>query len=287
MAAIYKQIKRRLKFFKLVLFTICSVVPLVSSRNLNSKFKHMENINGINNVLKAKKIVVLGGSSGLGLATAKLADQMGAEVIIVSNNESRLNKALGELSSKSKYYVVDLNQEEQIKSFFQEIGKFDHLIYTAGENLDLKPIADLEVDQAKEFFNLRYWSAFASVKYGAPSLNPGGSICLTSGTAAIKPMAGWSLATSVCCAMIGFTRAMAVELAPIRVNCVSPGLIKTNLWDNVPSEQRENMYKMATDLSLVKKLGEPEYVAQAYIYLIGQPFCTGQTIVVDGGSVLA
>jgi NAD(P)-dependent dehydrogenase (short-subunit alcohol dehydrogenase family) len=269
------------------LIIICSVDPSLASRNLDShKKNNMENNNAVNNTLNKKKVIVLGGSSGLGLATAKLADAQGADVIIVSSNEVRLQKALTELSCNSTSYVVDLSKEEQIKNFFTQTGKFDHLVYTAAENLSLKGIYDTEIEQAKEFFNLRYWSAFASVKYAAPLLNPGGSISLTSGTAAIRPRAGWSLITSICSAMEGFTRAMAVELAPIRVNCISPGLINTNLWDNIPETDRENMYKMATELSLVKKLGEPEDVALAFLYLMHQKFSTGQTIVVDGGTVL-
>ncbi|MBB6270700.1 NAD(P)-dependent dehydrogenase (short-subunit alcohol dehydrogenase family) [Pedobacter cryoconitis] len=175
----------------------------------------MKNENAINNSLNGKKVIILGGSAGLGLATAKLADAYGANVIIVSSNEERLQRALKELSLSSTSYAVDLTQEEQIRSFFAQIGNFDHLVYTAAENLNLKTIAETEVEQAKDFFNLRFWSAFASVKYAAPLLNPGGSISLTSGIASMRPGAGWSVATSICSAMEGFTKAMAVELAPI------------------------------------------------------------------------
>ncbi|MBB5638277.1 NAD(P)-dependent dehydrogenase (short-subunit alcohol dehydrogenase family) [Pedobacter cryoconitis] len=246
----------------------------------------MKNENAINNSLNGKKVIILGGSAGLGLATAKLADAYGANVVIVSSNEERLQRALKELSLSSTSYAVDLTKEEQIRSFFAQIGNFDHLVYTAAENLNLKTIAETEVEQAKDFFNLRFWSAFASVKYAAPLLNPGGSISLTSGIASMRPGAGWSVATSICSAMEGFTKAMAVELAPIRVNCVAPGVIQTNLWDSMSAADRENMYQMVSEQSLVKRSGKPEDVAEAFLYLISQKFGTGQTIVIDGGAIL-
>jgi len=246
----------------------------------------MKNENAVNNSLNGKKVIILGGSAGLGFATAKLADAYGANVVIVSSNEERLQRALKELSLSSTSYAVDLTKEEQIRSFFAQIGNFDHLVYTAAENLNLKTIAETEVEQAKDVFNLRFWSAFASVKYAAPLLNPGGSISLTSGIASMRPGAGWSVATSICSAMEGFTKAMAVELAPIRVNCVAPGVIQTNLWDSMSAADRENMYQMVSEQSLVKRSGKPEDVAEAFLYLISQKFGTGQTIVIDGGAIL-
>jgi NAD(P)-dependent dehydrogenase (short-subunit alcohol dehydrogenase family) len=236
--------------------------------------------------LLGKKVIILGGSSGLGFATAKAAAAEGAKVIIVSSNQQRINDALKELPSDPEGFSVDLSKEENIKDFFGMIGKFDHLVYSAGENLNLTVLSETAVEQARRFFNLRFWGAFTAVKYASPNINEGGSISLTSGTASARPGKGWSVASSICGAMEGFTRAMAVELAPIRVNCVMPGVVKTNLWNNMPAVDRENLYKSQSDALLVKRVGEAEDIALAFLYLMKQQYGTGQSIVIDGGGML-
>ena len=236
--------------------------------------------------LSGKKVIVLGGSSGLGLATAIAAAAEGANITIVSGNRQRIDQALTQLPGGSEGHAIDLNITDNIKQFFENAGPFDHLVYTAGENISLANIAETEIGEARQFFNLRYWGAFAAVKYGAPHLNAGGSIGLTSGIASTRPGKGWSLASSICGAMEGFTRAMAVELAPIRVNCVVPGVVKTNLWNSMTAADRENLYSTVGNSLLVKRVGAAEDIAQAFLYLMKQSFGTGQSLVVDGGAVL-
>lgn len=236
--------------------------------------------------LNGKKVILLGASSGIGLATAKAAAAEGANITIVSSNQQRIDKALTELPTGSKGYSVDLSKEENIKSFFEGIGNFDHLVYTAGENLTLNTIYNTDIEQARSFFNIRFWSTFATVKYAAANLNPGGSINLTSGIASMRPGKGWSVASAICGAMEGFVRAMAVELAPIRVNSVVPGVIQTNLWSSMSQPDRDALYRSVANTIPVQRAGEAGDVALTFIYLMKQQFGTGQNIVVDGGTVL-
>jgi NAD(P)-dependent dehydrogenase (short-subunit alcohol dehydrogenase family) len=236
--------------------------------------------------LAEKRVIILGGSSGLGLATAHAAADEGAKVVIVSGNQQRIDSALKELPEGTEGYAVDLAHEQNIKAFFDTIGNFDHLVYTAGENLVLNNISETNIEDAHNFFTLRFWGAFAAVKYGAPHINKGGSINLTGGIASPRPGAGWALAASICAAVEGFTRAMAVELAPIRVNQVSPGVIKTNLWNSMSETDRENLYTNVGNSLPLKRVGEAEDIAQAFIYMMKQQFGTGQVITVDGGAVL-
>lgn len=236
--------------------------------------------------LTGKRVVLLGGSSGLGLATAIAAAAEGAKVVIVSGSQQRINEALTKLPAGSEGYAVDLSNEENIKSFFEHAGTFDHLVYTAGENIVLTKLDDLNLKDAHSFFTLRYWGALAAVKYGAPYINKGGSINLVGGIASPRPNAGWGIAASICAAMEGFTRAMAVELAPIRVNQVSPGVIKTNLWNSMSTQDRENLYTSVGNALLLKRVGEAEDIAQTFLYMMKQQFATGQILTVDGGAVL-
>ena len=236
--------------------------------------------------LTGKRVILLGASSGIGLATAKKAAAEGAGVVIVSGNRNRVDQALKELPAGSEGYAVDLSKEESIREFFSSTGRFDHLVYSAGENLTLSPIAQTKIGQAQDFFTIRFWGAFAAVKYAAPLINEGGSIGLTSGTASIRPGAGWSVASAICGAMEGFVRAMAVELSPIRVNCVVPGVIRTPLWDSMGPQERDGLFQQVSQSSLVKRVGLPDDVAEGFVYLMKQRNGTGQSLLIDGGAAL-
>lgn len=236
--------------------------------------------------LTGKKVIVLGGSSGIGLATAKAAAEEGAQVTIVSGNRERIDQALKELPAGAEGHAVDLGNEAAIKAFFSTARNFDHLVYTAGENISLGDISETEVATARNFFNIRYWGALATVKYAASHINTGGSINLIGGIASPRPGKGWGIAASICAAMEGFTRAMAIELAPIRVNLVAPGVVRTNLWNSLSAKDREQLYTSVGNSLPLKRIGEAEDIALSYIYLMKQQFATGQVLVVDGGAVL-
>jgi len=236
--------------------------------------------------LRNKKVIILGGSSGIGLAVAKAVSADGAEVTIVSSNQERIDSALEQLPKSAKGRAVNLADEDQIATLFNTIDKFDHLLFTAGENLQINSIANTSLSDAKNFFEVRFWGAFAAVKYAAPNINPGGSIVLTGGCAAHRPGSGWSLVASVFSAMEGFVRAMAIELAPIRVSLVVPGLVKTELWAGMDTTEREEMFVHFSKLLPVKYVAPAEDVSETYLHLIKQKYITGQTVIVDGGFVL-
>jgi NAD(P)-dependent dehydrogenase (short-subunit alcohol dehydrogenase family) len=236
--------------------------------------------------LQEQKIVVLGGSSGIGLAVAQRAAREGANIVIVSSNTERLEVARKTLPSGTAGHVADLGAEDAVRALFEKLGPFDHLVYTAGENLRLAPLEGLDMDWARGFFGVRYWGALAAVKYGAPHIHSGGSITLTSGLAAVRPHAGWSVASSICGAMEGLGRALAVELAPVRVNIVSPGVVKSPLWNAMPESEREALYAGTADKLLLRHVGTPEEVAESYLYLMKQTYGTGQVIGADGGGAL-
>jgi len=179
--------------------------------------------------LDGKKVILLGGSSGIGYAVAEYALAEGARVVIGSSHAGRVDAAVAALGTKAEGNALDLTDEAAIEAFFNGVGSFDHLVFTAGDSLKLGEIGATDLSLARRAFDIRYWGALAAVKYGAPRIVQGGSIVLTTGVAALRPRSGWAFGASVCGAMEALTRALAVELAPLRVNAVSPGLIATNL----------------------------------------------------------
>ena len=238
------------------------------------------------NSFENKRVVIIGGSSGIGLAVAEEAASHGAEVIIVSSKAERVQEAIKSIEGNVRGEAVDVSDEKAVENFFTNLGAFDHLVFTAGDSLQLHELADTDLKQARHAFELRYWAALAAVKYGSPHIRKGGSIVLTTGVAGRRPHKGWAVAASVCGTIEALTRALAVELAPIRVNAVSPGVVRTNLWQNMSAGEREQLFESVGKRLPVGRVGEAHDIAQAYLFLMQEGFSTGQTVVVDGGTVL-
>jgi NAD(P)-dependent dehydrogenase (short-subunit alcohol dehydrogenase family) len=236
--------------------------------------------------LKDQRIVLLGGTSGIGFATAEAAARDGASVVVASSRQQSVDRAIKALPKGAEGHAIDLSREDAVAKFFDSIGSFDHLVYTAGENLELNALGETSLDWARQFWNVRYWGAYTAVKYASPHIRRGGSIVLTTGIAGARPHKNWTVAASICGAMEGLTRALAVELAPIRVNAVSPGVVRTPLWGAMSEADRETMYHSVGTALPVGRVGEAEDIAEAYIYHMRQGYGTGQVIVADGGAVL-
>jgi NAD(P)-dependent dehydrogenase (short-subunit alcohol dehydrogenase family) len=236
--------------------------------------------------LQEKKIVVLGGTSGIGLAVAKAAIRGGASVVVASSRETKVSEALAVLGKRAEGEVVNLSDETQVRQMFARLGLFDHLVYTAGESLQLGDLKTTDLTAARAFFELRVFGAMAAIKHGAAGIRPGGSVTLTHGIAGMRPQKGWTIAASICGAVEALTRAVAVELAPIRVNAVSPGFVRTPLWSGILEADREAMYRDVGARLPVGRVGEADDIAQTYLYLMQNAFSTGQTVVIDGGGAL-
>jgi NAD(P)-dependent dehydrogenase (short-subunit alcohol dehydrogenase family) len=236
--------------------------------------------------LAGKRIVLLGGTAGIGLATAKAAVQEGATVVLVSSQQSRVDKAVAELPAGTTGHAVDLTDEAAVRALFDRTGPFDHLVFTAGGPLHLEPVAVTTLRDARAAFDLRFWGAYTAVKYASPHIQAGGSITLMTGNAGARPQKGWTVAASICTAIEGLTRALAMELAPIRVNAVAAGIVRTDLWGSLPPDVRETIFRDTAAALPVRRIGDPADIAQTYLYLMREGFSTGTVITVDGGGVL-
>jgi NAD(P)-dependent dehydrogenase (short-subunit alcohol dehydrogenase family) len=236
--------------------------------------------------LTNQHVVIIGGSSGMGLATARAAAAAGATVTIASSDKGRLDAALAGLPDNCNGVVVDTRSEADIAALFAQVGELDHLVYTAGDAVTPRPIGDLSLDDARQLLEVRFWGTIAAVKHAAPRIRPGGSIVLTSGTIGVRPMPGAALAAGSAGATEGLTRGLAVELAPIRVNAVRAGAIRTPMWDRFPEPRREAMFTALAERTLTKTIGEADQIAATHLYLMENSFVTGTVLTVDGGSIL-
>ncbi|MBV9796233.1 MAG: SDR family oxidoreductase [Actinobacteria bacterium] len=236
--------------------------------------------------LQGKHVVVIGGSSGMGLATAAGAAAAGAKVTIASSDQSRLDAALATLPSGCDGVVVDARREESFAEALAQIGELDHLVYSAGDGVSPRPLVETAPDEARGLFDVRFWGAVAAIRHAAPRIKAGGSIGLTSGTIVVRPPAGAALAAGAAAAIEGLTRGLAVELAPVRVNAVRPGAIHTPMWDALPEARRSAVLGALAERTITKKVGQPDEIAAAHLFLMDNRFVTGTVLTVDGGAIL-
>ncbi|KLO13216.1 NAD(P)-binding protein [Schizopora paradoxa] len=252
--------------------------------------------------LEGKKIVVIGGSSGVGFGAAKAALlDRAAEVIVVSSSKSKVDDAVERLrkivastaglNGVAKGEVVDATNSAQVKALFERVGEIDHLVWTSGGSIDSNArlaIKETDLDTRRNLFDLKFWGAATAAQAAKFRGGSAASLTLTTGTAQIKPPPGWALISSMVGAVDTLGRGLAVDLAPVRVNVIAPGLVKTELFDNsgFPKEVQTAMFNDSAKKLLVKHVADADEVAEAYLFVMKCAYITGQTIKVDGGHLL-
>ncbi|WP_240629626.1 SDR family oxidoreductase [Mycobacterium colombiense] len=211
--------------------------------------------------------------------------ERGATPVVASRRASSVERALGALPAGAVGATVDLAAPPSIERLAERVGPVNHLVYTAGEPLEPVSLAGLTPDVIAGFYKTRFIGACNAVRVIGPRLPADGSITLTSGSAAEQPEFG-ALPVSLCGAMNALTAALAVELAPVRVNAVAPGVVRSPLWDNMGVEDRDALFATAAERIPLSRIAETDEVARAYLYCIEQRYSTGAVVKVDGGSVL-
>jgi NAD(P)-dependent dehydrogenase (short-subunit alcohol dehydrogenase family) len=232
--------------------------------------------------LAKQTVVVLGGSSGIGLAIGQAAAEQGAHVILLSRSPSKLQAAAQTLRGSALTIALDMLDSVTVDRAITSIDTIDHLILTAIDReyalfSNLESISSEQVE--KSFDKLR---GFINVTRAAKAkLSSRGSITMLSGAGAMKPPKGTSLAAAANASIVGFAKALAVELAPVRVNCLMPGPVETPLH----GENLERIRAWASTLP-AKHFGQPQDIAQAAILLMTNPYITGHNLIIDGGYLL-
>ena len=232
--------------------------------------------------LEKKVVVVLGGSTGMGLATARAAAAEGAQVVITGRSQEKLTAAIAQLPAGSQSAVLDVANEAGTRSLFEQLGHVDHIFITAG-TVTLGAGLSADTETLRPGMDTRFWGALYAAKYGAARMKNGGSLTLMSGVSAWRPRPGGSVGSASCGAIEAFGRSLALELAPIRVNAIAPGFIDTPLIDELIGERKQSLIEMQAARLPVKRIGTPADIAEAVLFLMKNGFVTGITLTVDGG----
>jgi NAD(P)-dependent dehydrogenase (short-subunit alcohol dehydrogenase family) len=237
--------------------------------------------------LKNQKVVVIGGSSGVGFAVAKAAAAEGAAVVIASRSADKIEKArqrAGSLALEGR--VLDVADEAAVKGFFAALGPFDHLVTTSAIFTARASVQEQTTEEFRTVFEIKFWGQYYAARHAAPFLRPGGSITLSSGQLSHRPTAGSVAKASVNGAVEALGRALAVELAPLRVNTICAGVIATERWQGVEEKERLESFARIAKTLLVGRIATPEDVAHTYLYAMTNRFTTGTVILVEGGALL-
>ena len=239
-------------------------------------------------MLNAQHVVVIGGSSGMGLAIAQAAAAAGAHVTIAGRDEARLARAAGQVGIKAALKRLDITDEAAVADFFERIEPIDHLVMTAHASSvvtgAITPLSSMSICAARAFMETKFWGPFTAAKYGAPKLEAGGSMIFFSGAAgARKLLPDHTAIGATNGAVEAFARQLAKEIAPKRVNVIAAGLVRTPTYDGMSEAARDGMYAGYAKQALVGRVGTPQDIAQAAIYLMSNRYVTGQIHEIDGG----
>ena len=233
--------------------------------------------------MKDKRIVIVGGGTGIGLCLAEQLVNLGARVVIASRDIQKIETVCAKLGALASAYQLDASDEQAVIQFFSDLGQFDHLVVTIRPDHLTAPFTESAPSDSRGAFDAKFWGQYNLARYCIDTISPTGSIVFTSGIAAARGYQGFSCTAAINGAIEALTKSLAVELAPIRVNAVTPGFIQRYSDD-------DERWQMVTDLTAripAQRLGTQKEAAGAYIYLLQNRYTTGTILTVDGGELSA
>jgi NAD(P)-dependent dehydrogenase (short-subunit alcohol dehydrogenase family) len=231
--------------------------------------------------LKNKKVVVVGGSSGIGLSVAELAKREGADVIIASRNAEKLDAVAKTLNAIA--IPADVTNDESVADLFRRCGPVDHVVVTAAQ-LRTGPFKTVAMEDVRATMEGKFWGAWRVAR--AAEFRPQGSLTLVSGYLSIRPRPNSAIIGAANGALESLARSLALELAPVRVNCVSPGIIDTPIRAAMPEQARRDMLAKTAAALPVGRVGVGEDIAQQILAFMTIGFATGSIVYLDGGALI-
>ncbi|WP_247502624.1 SDR family oxidoreductase [Bradyrhizobium sp. 1] len=231
--------------------------------------------------LAGKKVVVIGGSSGIGLATAELAKREGADVVIASRSAAKLDPVAERL--KVTAISTDVTNDQSVADLFRRTGPVDHVVLTAAQ-LRTGPFKTVSMEDVRATMEGKFWGAWRVAREA--EIRPGGSLTLVTGFLSIRPRPNSAIISAANGALESLARALALELAPVRVNAVSPGVIDTPIRAAMPEAARKEMLAKTAAALPVGRVGMAEDIARQIGSFMANGFATGSIVYVDGGALV-
>lgn len=235
--------------------------------------------------LSGRKVVVVGGKTGIGLGVANAARATGASVVVAGRHLSSIE----ERPDLDGFLQVglDMRDESAVRAAFDSIGRFDHLVVTAAPDLGTwGTFMDANMQGVRSYMEGKFLGSWACARHGSPLIRPGGSITFLTGGMATRPKLGFAAVTSTFAAVEALSGSLALELAPIRVNTIRPGFIDTAMWSFLPAEHRDDLRKKVEATFPARRTGKAEDIGHAALFLMTNPYVTGTVIEVAGGENL-
>jgi NAD(P)-dependent dehydrogenase (short-subunit alcohol dehydrogenase family) len=234
-----------------------------------------------------QRVVIIGASAGIGEATAKAFAAQGADVTITGRSKERLDQAALRIGHQVQVAEFDATKGEALKAFFDSAGPIDHLVLTASPGaVGVGPVAALDETALRQAFEGKVFAHLKAIQAALPRLRHDGSVTIISAASARSAFPGTAALAAANGALESMVPPLAVELAPLRVNAVSPGVIDTQWWHGMPEDQRQAYFDAVAAITPVRRVGKPEDVAEAIVYLAGAGFVTGTVLECTGGSNL-
>jgi len=237
--------------------------------------------------MSSEHVVIVGGSSGIGLAAARQLLAAGYQITITGRNEARLNAAKEALRGALAALVMDAADTASARDAFDRIGSFDHLVLALGSSKGAGPFSSVSLADVRQGFEEKVYPHFACAQAALPCLSKDGSITFVAAVTAHAAMPGTAGIGAANAAIAALVPILAAELRPLRVNGISPGVIDTPWWDFLAADQKKSVFAEYAAKTPVGRVGRPDDVARAVAFLISDGFMSGRTIICDGGLGLA
>lgn len=234
--------------------------------------------------LEGQTAVIFGGSSGVGLATAQTLAKHGARVVVTARDADGIAHALTQIKGDARGHAVDGRDESAVRRFFAETGAIDHLVIPAGATDRGGNFLDtMTLPSFRATFEGKFWVQMNVAHEGGRHVTKGGSMTFVSGGAAHRALRGMVNIAAVNGAIEAVVPPLALELAPVRVNAISPGTLSTNYWKGVPEEQQREIFEHIAAALPAGRVGTAQDIANAVLFLVTTSFVTGTVLQVDGG----
>jgi NAD(P)-dependent dehydrogenase (short-subunit alcohol dehydrogenase family) len=237
--------------------------------------------------LRGQRVVIVGGTSGMGLGAARAAADAGAEVVVAGRRPVAERTAIESRAGQFTQAVVDVGDEASVRALFETLDEVDHVFVTATPPLaSQSAFLDQDLAGARDFMNGKFFGSLAVARHAAPRMRGDGSITFLTGAAVVRARAGLSTVVATFAAVEALARALAVDLGPLRVNTIRPGVVDSDMWSFLDPTARQELRRKVRQTFPVHRIGTIDDIGHAAVFLMTNPYVTGTVLEVTGGEQL-